>query len=99
MEFENRDEYIIKKYQQDENTMIRLFVHWCFNHQLDPLALYTRAYPQQPKNEALLLAAEEAKADPEEIEVGTATMLEVLQIFGNDDLAFVVAEEAEKSKD
>lgn len=99
MEFENRDEYIIKKYQQDENTMIQLFVHWCFNHQADPLALYTRAYPHQPKNEALLNAIEEAKTDFEEIEVGTATMLEVLQMFGNDDLAFVVAEEAEKSKD
>jgi hypothetical protein len=99
MEFENRDEYIIKKYQQDENTMIQLFVHWCFNHHLDPTSLYARAYPYQPKNEALLKAAEEAKADLEKVEVGTATMLEVLQMFGNDDLAFVVAEEAEKSKD
>ncbi|MCP2035839.1 hypothetical protein L1279_002853 [Planomicrobium sp. HSC-17F08] len=99
MEFENRDEYIIKKYQQDEDTMIRLFVHWCHNHDLDPVVLYTRAYPHQPANEALLNVVEETKTDPAEIEVGTATMLEVLQIFGNDDLAFVVAEEAEKSKD
>jgi hypothetical protein len=99
MDFENRDEYIIKKYRQDENTMIQLFVHWCLNHKLDPLVLYTRAYPHQPKNEALLEAAEEVKANPEDIEVGTAAMLEVLQLFGNDDLAFVVAEEAEKSKD
>ncbi|MDN7228940.1 hypothetical protein QWY15_16835 [Planococcus sp. N064] len=99
MEFENRDEYIIKKYQQDEDTMIRLFVHWCLNHDLDPVALYTRAYPHQPTNEALLNVVKETKTDPAEIEVGTATMLEVLQIFGNDDLAFVVAEEAEKSKD
>lgn len=96
MEFENRDEYIIKKYQQDENTMIQLFVHWCLNHNLDPLALYQRAYPGQAKNEALALASEEAAAEPEDIEIDHATILEILQMFGNDDLAFVVAEEIEK---
>ncbi|WKA58897.1 hypothetical protein QWY16_01700 [Planococcus shenhongbingii] len=99
MEYESRDEYIIKKYQQDENTMIQLFVHWCINHQLDPVLLYTRAYPYQEKNEALLKAAEEAAAEPEEIEISTGTLLEILQMFGNDDLAFVVSEEIEKSKD
>lgn len=96
MEYENRDEYIIKKYQQDENTMVQLFVHWCLNHELDPLALYQRAYPYQAKNEALALAAEEAASEAEAIEIDHATMLEILQMFGNDDLAFVVMEEINK---
>lgn len=96
MEFENREEYIIKKYQQDENTMVQLFVHWCLHHKLDPLSLYQRAYPYQTKNEPLAHAIEEAAAEPEEIEIDHATMLEILQMFGNDDLAFVVMEEIEK---
>lgn len=92
---ENKENYIIKKYQQDEQTMIQLFVQWCFNHQLDPFALYKRAYPQQAQNAALQRAVEEA--DNEELEISSETVLEVLQIFGNDDLAFVVAEEIEKA--
>lgn len=93
MEFENREEYIIKKYQQDENTMIHLFVHWCAARQLEPVALYQKAYPHQEKNPALLLAIEELATEPDGIEVGDSTMLEILQIFGNDDLAFVISEE------
>ncbi len=93
MEFENHEEYIIKKYQQDENTMIQLFVHWCANRQLDPEKLYEKAYPHQEKNPALLLAIEESAAESEEIEVDDGTMMEILQMFGNDDLAFVVSEE------
>lgn len=94
MEYENRDDFIIKKYQQDEQTMIQLFVQWCLNKQLDPISLYQRAYPEQAKNEALIKVVEEAGM--EEIEIGDGTMLEVLQMFGNDDLAFIVTEEIEK---
>lgn len=94
MEYENRDEFIIKKYQQDESVMVQVFVNWAVRNQLDPVQLYQRAYPSQVKNEALLLAVEEA--DPFEMDVGADTLLELLQMFGNDDLAFVVSEEMEK---
>lgn len=94
MDFENRDEYIIKKYQQDEETMIQLYVQWCSNHQIDPVALYQRAYPGQEQNESLLKAVEEK--DQEQIEISADTLLEVLQMFGNDDLAFAVMEEIQK---
>ncbi|HSJ37129.1 MAG TPA: hypothetical protein VK945_02825 [Planococcus sp. (in: firmicutes)] len=94
MEYENRDEFIIKKYQQDEAVMIQVFVDWALRNDLDPVQLYQRAYPSQIKNEALLLAVEEA--DTSDMEVGDDTLLELLQMFGNDDLAFVVSEEMEK---
>jgi hypothetical protein len=94
VDFQNRDEYIIKKYQQDEETMILLYVQWCLNHQVDPIALYQQAYPGQAQNEALLKAVEEA--GQEDMEIGTETLLEVLQMFGNDDLAFAVIETAQK---
>lgn len=94
MEYENRDEWIIKKYQQDEATMIQLFVTWCLQNELDPVQLYQRAYPAQSKNEALVRAVEEA--DSTEFEISNETLLDVLQLFGNDDLAFVASEEIEK---
>ncbi|TWT24778.1 hypothetical protein [Planomicrobium sp. CPCC 101110] len=94
MDFKNRDEFIIKKYQQDEETMIQLYVQWCLNHGVDPVALYQRAYPGQAQNGALLKATEEA--GQEHMEIGHDTLLEVLQLFGNDDLAFAVTEEIQK---
>ena len=94
MEYENRDEFIIKKYQQDEAVMIQVFVDWAMRNDLDPVGLYQRAYPSQIKNEALLLAVEEA--DTFDMDIDDGTLLELLQMFGNDDLAFVVSEEMEK---
>lgn len=94
MEYENREEFIIKKYQQDESVMVQVFVNWAVRKGLDPTELYQRAYPTQAKNEALLLAVEEA--DPFDMDVGDDTLMELLQMFGNDDLAFVVSEEIEK---
>ncbi|TWT02378.1 hypothetical protein [Planomicrobium sp. CPCC 101079] len=91
MDFKNRDEFIIKKYQQDEETMIQLYVQWCLNHDVDAVALYQRAYPGQVQNDTLLKAVEEA--EQEHMEIGHDTLLEVLQLFGNDDLAFAVTEE------
>ncbi|WP_088006812.1 hypothetical protein [Indiicoccus explosivorum] len=83
------DEQIIRKYREEEEVMIRLFVQWCRSRDIDPAALYTEAYPQQPANPILQAAMEH---EDEEIDVSTDTMLEVLQLFGNDDLAFAVAE-------
>ncbi|HSI68267.1 MAG TPA: hypothetical protein VK947_12650 [Planococcus sp. (in: firmicutes)] len=94
MENGNREEFIIKKYQQDERTMIQLFVQWALNHQLDPVSLYQKAYPGQIKNEALSQAIEDSEM--ERIDISHETVMEVLQMFGNDDLAFIVAEEIEQ---
>ena len=94
MEYENRDEWIIKKYQQDEATMIQLFVTWSLQNDLDPVQLYEKAYPAQSKNEALIRAVEES--DPSDFEISNETLLDVLQLFGNDDLDFVASEEMEK---
>ncbi|WP_203334025.1 hypothetical protein [Planococcus beigongshangi] len=94
MEYENRDDYIIKKYQQDEATMVQLFVNWSLSNDLDPLELYKRAYPVQSTNEVLIKALEDA--DSSEMDISDETILEILQMFGNDDLAFVVSEEMEK---
>lgn len=83
------DERIIQKYREDEEVMIRLFVQWCRNRDLDPVALYSEAYPTQSGNPLLEAAA---AGEDEQLDIDTGTLLEVLQLFGNDDLAFAVAE-------
>ena len=95
MDFKNIDEQVIQKYQEDEQLMIRLFVQWCANHQLDPHELYKCAYPHQQENTVMKNIIELADAE-DEINIDNETMLDVLQLFGNEDLAFVVADEIER---
>lgn len=95
MDYKNIEEQVIQKYQEDEQLMIRLFVQWCTNHQLDPQALYKRAYPNQQENVAMQNIIEQADAE-DDINIDNETMLDVLQLFGNDDLAFIVADEIER---
>ena len=85
-------EYIIEKYQEDEQVMIQLFVQWCQNHKLDPFVIYQKAYPAQGPNEAIKLIID--NNEPLDLDIDSGTLIEVLQLFGNDDLAFVVSEEA-----
>ncbi len=87
-------EYIIQKYQEDEQIMIQLFVQWCKNQEIDPIVLYHKAYPAQNTNEAMNVIIDQN--EPLELEIDTGTLIEVLQLFGNDDLAFVVSEEEER---
>ncbi|CAG7627847.1 hypothetical protein ACFQI7_15065 [Paenibacillus allorhizosphaerae] len=87
------DEQIIRNYQRDEHIMILVFAQWCVNHGLDPVQLYNRAYPQQTDNEALLHAIELTVPKEEAGEVHDDTVLGVLSLFGNDELAFIVTEE------
>ncbi|PID24820.1 hypothetical protein [Sporosarcina sp. P7] len=97
MEFKSIEEQVIQKYKDDENLMIRLFVQWCANHKLNPQVLYQKAYPEQQANSALKEVVE-SNDEFDELHIDNETMLDVLQLFGNDDLAFVVADEIGKLK-
>ncbi|MFS0675012.1 hypothetical protein [Ornithinibacillus sp. 179-J 7C1 HS] len=92
------EEQIIKNYQSDEKMMILIFAQWCINHDLDPVTLYNSAYPNQLKNHALEEAMELTVPKNEAGEISNETVLNVLQLFGNDDLAFIVQSEIEKLK-
>ncbi|MET0959249.1 MAG: hypothetical protein ABWX58_02845 [Psychrobacillus psychrotolerans] len=85
---------VIEKYEADENMMIQIYVQWCINHNINPLELYSRAYPLQPSNNVILELMETTEKNSTIIDTGT--VLYVLQLFGNDDLAFVVSEEEKK---
>lgn len=87
---------IIENYQRDEHAMILVFSQWCINHELDPKELYKRAYPDQLENDALREMAALTVPKEESEAIADDTVLRVLQLFGNDDLAFVVQSEIEK---
>jgi hypothetical protein len=87
---------IVENYQGEEKMMILVFAQWCVNHDLDPEELYLRAYPQQASNQALREAIDLTVPKEEAGEVPDDTLLGVLSLFGNDDLAFVVTEEIRK---
>ena len=93
------EEKIIENYKDQENMMILVFAQWCINHDLDPEEMYLRAYPNQHTNQALREAIELTVPKEEAGEVSDETLLGVLSLFGNDDLAFVVTEELHKRKE
>lgn len=92
------EEKIIQHYQGEEKMMILVFAQWCVNHDLDPEEVYLRAYPNQSSNPALREAIELTVPKEEAGEIADETLLGVLSLFGNDDLAFVVTEEIQKRK-
>lgn len=98
MDSKELEEQIIRNYHRDEQMMILVFAQWCVNHDLDPLELYRRAYPQQADNPALQQAIDLTVSKEEAGEVPDETLLGVLSLFGNEDLAFIVTEEISRRK-
>ena len=96
MERSEREQFIIDSYQAAEAEMILLFVEWCHNYKLDPLEIYHEAYPNQELPEKLIEINQEKLEAKDAVSIETGLLLEVLQLYGNDDLAFVVAKYAEK---
>src|SRR4051794_425009 len=92
------EDKIVANYQGEEKMMILVFAQWCVNHDLDPEEIYLRAYPSQSSNQVLKEAIELTVPKEEAGEVADQTLLGVLSLFGNDDLACVVTEEIQKIK-
>ncbi|WP_456275210.1 hypothetical protein [Bacillus sp. AK128] len=90
------EQSIIHNYQQDEKMMILVFAQWCVNHDLNPEALYVKAYPDQGSNPHLREAMELTVDKHEAGEISDHTLLGVLSLFGNEELAFIVTEEIKK---
>ncbi|WP_309118882.1 hypothetical protein [Paenibacillus sp.] len=86
------EDQIIENYRKDERMMILAFAQWSINRGLDPQALYERAYPGQKNNPELLAALELTVPKEEAGDIADETVLNMLSVFGNDDLAFVVSE-------
>lgn len=92
------EDKIISDYQRDEHMMIHIFAQWCINHDLDPTEVYQRAYPNQSSNLPLQQVIDLTVPKVEAGDIPNQTLLNVLSLFGNDDLAFIVTEEINKQK-
>src|SRR5690625_4784252 len=93
-----KDKFIIERYENDEKMMVLIFAQWCVNRDVDPFLVYERAYPNQTVNELLKETVEETVPEEESEEISTESLQHVLQLFGNDDLAFVVQQVEEESQ-
>lgn len=98
MKSKELEQKIIQNYQKDEGMMILIFAQWCVNHDLNPTELYLRAYPGQSENYALKQTIDLTVSKEESEHIPDETLLNVLSLFGNEDLAFVVTEEINKRK-
>ncbi|KSU85281.1 MULTISPECIES: hypothetical protein [Fictibacillus] len=96
MDPKDLEQQIIQNYKQDEGMMILVFAQWCINHDIDPKALYFRAYPSQQENERLNHMLEQTVSKQESEEIADESVLGVLSLFGNEDLAFEVMKEIER---
>ncbi|GMK48285.1 hypothetical protein PghCCS26_54150 [Paenibacillus glycanilyticus] len=96
MNSKEMEQIIIESYKRDEDTMILVFAQWCVNHGLDAAELYARAYPEQIGNSRLLKAIPLTAPKEEAGDIDDATVLQVLSLFGNEELAFVVSEEIDR---
>ncbi|WP_090867766.1 hypothetical protein [Oceanobacillus limi] len=98
MDRKEMEERVIESYKSDEKMMILVYAQWCINNGIDPVNLYGKAYPDQLKNQALVEAMELTVPKEESEEIPNQTVLNVLQLFGNDDLAFLVQEQIDQQK-
>ncbi|SFD71934.1 hypothetical protein SAMN05216378_1128 [Paenibacillus catalpae] len=96
MNSKEMEQIIIERYKQDEDTMILVFAQWCVNHGLDAVELYMRAYPHQVSNGRLLETLALTAPKEEAGDIDDETVLQVLSLFGNEELAFVVSEEIDR---
>ncbi|MFD2672410.1 hypothetical protein [Marinicrinis sediminis] len=87
------EKQIIEQFQQDEEMMILVFAQWCVNHDLDPMEVYLKAYPDQLPNARLQAMIQLAVPKHESEEIADATLLGVLDLYGNTDLADVIQQE------
>ena len=92
------EQKIIENYQKDEQMMILIFAQWCVNHDLDPIDVYFRAYPHQSANYALKQTIDLTVPKGESEHIPDQTLLHVLSLYSNEELAFVVTEEIKKRK-
>ncbi|MET3728549.1 type III secretory pathway component EscR [Fictibacillus halophilus] len=92
-------EQVISNYQKDEGMMIIIYAQWCVNSGLDPKKVYLKAYPDQSNNDYVMHMLEQTVPIEEAEHIPHDTLLQVLSLFGNEDLAFVVCNEIHAMKE
>ncbi|BAC12536.1 hypothetical protein ACFQ4N_15460 [Oceanobacillus iheyensis] len=94
----DKNEEVIRRYQEDEKRMVLIFAQWCINHQLDPFTVYGEAYPTQVNNSILKEVIDWTVDSSESDVIDTEMLIQILQAYGNDDLAMVISEKSQEMK-
>ena len=81
------EQQLIERYQDEEEMMIVIFAQWCINRELDPLLVYSEAYPGQGANAALEAAVQQTLPPAQAQEITDDLLFTVMGLFGNDQLA------------
>ncbi|QPC46493.1 hypothetical protein [Mangrovibacillus cuniculi] len=89
---------IIEQYKKDEHMMVLVFAQWCVNNDLDPHTVYLEAYPDQAKNPILQQMTDLTVPKEEAGEISFTTLMGVLSLFGNEELAHIVSIKQENLK-
>ena len=89
---------IIESFQGEERMMALVFAQWCINNDYHPGEIYRQAYPDQENNQVLKDAIELTVPKEEAGEIPDQTLLNVLSLFGNDELAMTVLQLIESRK-
>ncbi|AKG05099.1 MULTISPECIES: hypothetical protein [Salimicrobium] len=87
-----KDEWIIQKYKEEEKMMILLFAQWCVDHGENAVEVYQTAYPYQEVSPLLKEMLKDTVPAKESEGIQEELLLDVLSAFGNEELAFTVAE-------
>lgn len=87
-----KDDYIIQKSKENEEMMILIYAQWCLNNNIEPQTLYKQAYPEQTIPTLLDDVMESTVPKNESEEITGELVIQLLQVYGNDDLAFAVQE-------
>ncbi len=89
---------IIENFQGEERMMALVFAQWCINNGYQPEEIYRQAYPHQENNQILKDAIDLTVPKEEAGEIPDQTLLNVLSLFGNDELAMEVLQLIESRK-
>ncbi|HLR64739.1 MAG TPA: hypothetical protein VK075_04855 [Pseudogracilibacillus sp.] len=96
MKRSEKDQFIIDQYENDEKMMVLIYAQWCVNNEINPIDLYQEAYPNQLISSVLHEMVDETMPKEEADFISNDIVLSVLQMFGNDDLAFEVQRKIEE---
>lgn len=80
----------------DEQMMILVFAQWCINYDRDPRALYQQAFPDQSIPPSLEQAISLTVPKEEAGEIADDTVLGVLSLYDQPELAELVRAEIAK---
>ncbi|HLQ71806.1 MAG TPA: hypothetical protein VK142_08380 [Bacillota bacterium] len=94
-----KDDYIIQRYRENEEMMILVYAQWCVNNDIDPKALYKQAYPEQHIPALLDDVLDSTVPKDESEKITDDTVIQILQVYGNDDLAFAIVEKKKTKKE